>query len=82
MRRRLIYLISFVLVLSIVGNASAELVGYWKFDEGSGNAAYDSSGAGNDGAINGATWVEEGKFWPAVGRIDNVFGIATCFVFA
>jgi hypothetical protein len=61
MHKKMIYLISFVLVLSIVGNASAELVGYWKFDEGSGNAAYDSSGAGNDGAINGATWVEEGK---------------------
>ncbi len=29
---------------------------YWKFDEGSGNIAYDSSGLGNDGTIYGATW--------------------------
>jgi hypothetical protein len=29
---------------------------YWKFDEGSGNIAYDSSGNNYDGTINGATW--------------------------
>jgi regulation of enolase protein 1 (concanavalin A-like superfamily) len=34
------------------------LVGYWKFDEGIGATAYDSSGNGNDGTINGASWVE------------------------
>jgi N-acetylneuraminic acid mutarotase len=33
------------------------LVGWWKFDEGSGTVAYDSSGNGNDGSlINGPTW--------------------------
>ncbi len=32
------------------------LVGYWKFNEGSGNTAYDSSGNGNDGTINDANW--------------------------
>jgi parallel beta-helix repeat protein len=31
-------------------------VGYWKFDEGSGNTAYDSSGNGNDGTLHTATW--------------------------
>lgn len=31
-------------------------VGYWKFDERSGNIAYDSSGNGNYGTIYGATW--------------------------
>jgi hypothetical protein len=30
--------------------------GYWKFDEGSGNIAYDSSLHNFDGTINGATW--------------------------
>jgi endoglucanase len=29
------------------------LVGWWKFDEGSGTIAYDSSGNGNDGTFNG-----------------------------
>jgi N-acetylneuraminic acid mutarotase len=33
------------------------LVGWWKFDEGSGTVAYDSSGNGNHGNLkNGATW--------------------------
>jgi hypothetical protein len=31
-------------------------VGYWKFDEGSGSIAHDSSGNGNDGTVNGASW--------------------------
>ncbi len=33
------------------------LVGYWKFDEGSGTTTADSSGLGNNGTLNGATWV-------------------------
>ena len=32
------------------------LVGYWNFNEGSGNTVTDLSGNGNDGTINGATW--------------------------
>ena len=28
------------------------LVGWWKFDEGSGTVAYDSSGNGHDGNLN------------------------------
>ena len=39
------------------GNES-DLVGYWKFNEGSGNTLYDHSGNGNHGTINGATWVQ------------------------
>ena len=58
MCRKLSYLFAFVLVLSIAGNVSAELVGYWKFDEGSGTTAYDSSGNGLDGTLNGdPQWV-------------------------
>ena len=32
------------------------LVGYWNFEEGEGNAAYDLAGSGDDGIINGATY--------------------------
>ena len=32
------------------------LVGLWHFDEGSGGTVADSSGKGNNGTINGATW--------------------------
>jgi hypothetical protein len=31
----------------------------WRLDSGSGTIAYDSSGNGNDGTIDGATWVED-----------------------
>ncbi len=36
-----------------------DLIGWWKFDEGSGNKAIDFSGHGNDGTFGGTTkWVE------------------------
>ena len=31
-------------------------VAYWKFDEGSGTTAADSSGSGNTGTVNGPSW--------------------------
>jgi hypothetical protein len=65
MCRKLICLISFVLILSIAGNASAELVAYWTFDEGSGDIVYDSSGNDNNGTINGAEW-DAGKYGQAL----------------
>jgi len=58
MHRKLIFLISFVLVLSLAGGTLAELVMYWPLDEGSGTTAVDVTGNGNDGTINGtANWV-------------------------
>jgi len=54
MSKKLICLISIVLVLGLFSNASAELIARWMFDEGSGDIAYDISGNGNDGTINGA----------------------------
>ncbi len=41
------------------------LLGDWKFDEGAGDVAGDSSGHGNDGEILGATWVK-GTFGTAL----------------
>jgi hypothetical protein len=38
-----------------LGNET-NLVGYWNFEEGSGNTAYDQTLNGNDGTINGATY--------------------------
>jgi len=63
MYRKLIYLILFVLVLSvaltsIVKAADPDLVGWWRFDEGSGTTASDFSGYGNEGTLHGDTaWV-------------------------
>src|SRR3990170_5559751 len=48
----------FGIALPLIGSCSAELgpadsglIGYWKFEEGSGNAVKDSSVNGNDGTI-------------------------------
>lgn len=43
-------------MLSPKTKASGDLVGYWSFDEDSGNIAHDSSGNGNDGTVYGASW--------------------------
>jgi len=68
----------------VVGNASANsneanatptdidptLVGYWRFDEGSGTIAADASGNGNNGTLlNGPTWTT-GRIGGAV-RFDG-----------
>jgi len=66
MCKKLIYLVSLVLVLSTAGNASAELVAYWKFDEGSGTTAFDSSGNGLDGTLMGDTQWAAGKMGGAL----------------
>ncbi len=59
MYRKLIYLVSIVLLLGLVGSVSADLVGWWRLDDGSGTTAIDSSGNGNDGTINGdPKWVD------------------------
>jgi hypothetical protein len=59
MCKKLIYLVSFVLVLNMAGNALADLVVHWRLDEGSGTTAYDSSGNGYDGEFVGTPeWVE------------------------
>lgn len=44
----------------------AGLIGYWKFDEGSGTTAYDSSGNRKNGTLtNGPAWVD-GKYGKAL----------------
>ncbi len=53
MRVTLSCLILLVLVLAAGNSASAALVGHWRFDEGSGTTARDSSGNGNDGTLSG-----------------------------
>ncbi|UCE46773.1 MAG: LamG domain-containing protein, partial [Phycisphaerales bacterium] len=54
MLRRLIFLISLIVVLGLAGNAGAALVGHWRLD----GDASDSSGNGNDGVLFGdPQWV-------------------------
>jgi hypothetical protein len=73
MCRKLIYLTTSVLVLGVVltGTAKADLVGWWRLDEGSGTTAVDSSGNGNDGALQGLPQWVDGKFSKAL-QLDGV----------
>ena len=66
MCKKLICLVSLVLVLSMAVNASADLILHWKFDEGSGNTAMDSSGNGFDILLPDTTTWEDGLFGGAV----------------
>ncbi|HUU20383.1 MAG TPA: LamG-like jellyroll fold domain-containing protein [Sedimentisphaerales bacterium] len=76
MSKKLIYLTSFIFVLGLVNtgivrgvdlDTDPALVGWWTFDEGSGNIAADSSGNGNDGTLNGPVeWTTEGSIGGAL----------------
>jgi len=75
MYKKLIYLISFVFMLSLAGNTSADLVAHWKLDEGSGNTVYDSSTSGNDGTFEGDPQWVAGYYGAALafdGTDDNI----------
>ncbi|MEJ2704289.1 MAG: LamG domain-containing protein, partial [Sedimentisphaerales bacterium] len=57
MRRELIYF-SVLSSLVLTNATKANLIGWWKFDEGSGTLAYDSSGNDNHGTLRGnPQWV-------------------------
>jgi hypothetical protein len=61
MRKQSLCLLSFSLALSLILTSAvdAELVGWWKLDDGSGTIALDSSGNGNDGELQGnPQWVD------------------------
>ena len=55
MRKKLIYLTSFVLVLGFAGRTPAGLVAHWTFDENSGTTVTDLVG-GVVGNVTNATW--------------------------
>jgi hypothetical protein len=58
MSNKAVPMVSLVLVLCVIGNASGDLVAHWKMDEGSGDTIVDSSGNGHDGTLNGtAAWM-------------------------
>ncbi len=68
MRRILIYLFCLVSALGLVLTNAAEgtdpcLVGWWKFDESSGDTAADSSGNENHGTLSTTNikWTEDGR---------------------
>jgi hypothetical protein len=77
MCKKLFYLVSFLLVISIAltDTVKAELVGWWMFDERSGTTAFDSSGNENHGLLRGSPRWVAGKIGGALefdGRGDYV----------
>ena len=71
MSRRLICLSCLVFVLSLAGSTSAELVGYWKLDDGAGTVAVDSSGNGHNGELIGNPQWAEGVYGGALQFAGN-----------
>ena len=61
-----IYLTLIVLVASLTGSASAEVLVHWTFDEGSGTTVFDMSGNGRDGDFMGNPQWVTGKFGGAL----------------
>ena len=57
-------------VKEVVSPTLNNLKGYWHLSEGDGAINYDSSGEGNDGAINGATWEDQQATIPQLGLMD------------
>ena len=53
-----------------------DVIGDWHFNENAGMIAYDSSGRGNHGTLNGAVW-GDGKYNPAMSfdGVDDYVGI-------
>ncbi|MCP4450207.1 MAG: hypothetical protein GY809_02000 [Planctomycetes bacterium] len=60
MSRKIMYLLISLCLLCVQAQAIPDgLVGYWSFDEGAGDIAFDGSGNGNDGVLTGGpVWVE------------------------
>ena len=50
--------------------ALSNLKGYWALSEGAGSIAYDSSGEGNNGTINGGTYDDQQTTIPQFGMMD------------
>ena len=77
MCRKLICLFTFIVVLSIAGNASADLVAQWRFDESSGSTAYDLVG-GHDGSLEGDPQWVAGKVGSGALEFDGAGDFVNC----
>jgi len=64
------------MTMKIIRFSQKGLVGNWRFDEGTGSTAKDSSPEGNNGTIHGASWTT-GKFGSAL-KFDGVDDYVDC----
>ncbi len=62
MCKKLIYSVSFVLVLGVTASVMrADLVAYWPLDEGAGSVAHDAVGDHDGELVGGPTWISPGQ---------------------
>jgi len=64
------------MTMKIIRFSQRGLVGHWRFNEGTGSTAKDSSPFGNNGTIHGASWVR-GKFGYAL-KFDGTDDYVDC----
>ena len=82
MCRQMWYSFLLAIVLGLVwtgfaGAADPDLVGWWEFDDGSGGIAYDSSGNGNHGTIEGEASIVDDAERSKVLCLNGVDGYAS-----
>jgi len=70
MESKMLILFMLVLPAIVVTHASADMVAYWPFDEGTGDVAYDFMGL-NNAAMTDHTWVTPGKLGNAAIEVDG-----------
>ena len=58
MHRKLVFVLFFILVLSMSDRTSAELVAHWRLDDGSGAVAKDSAGDFDGTLQDGPLWIQ------------------------
>jgi Concanavalin A-like lectin/glucanases superfamily/Pectate lyase superfamily protein len=76
LRRELTCTLLVLFMLSAASTATADittgLIGWWKFDAGTGATATDSAGTAHATLQNGATWATPGQVGAAALRLDGV----------
>ena len=83
MYKKLTFLIISILIIGMASSAYADLVGWWRFNEGTGSTCIDSSGNGHNGTVLGTPQWASGPegFGPAlVFNPDSCVGV-DCGVF-
>lgn len=74
--RRSTTLAVFALALLVTAAGRAATVGYWRFEEGSGTTANDSSASDNDGFLMGNAAFLSSVPYPQINELPNVYSLS------
>lgn len=76
MRWRSTALVILTVSLCFAASSRAATVGYWRFEEGSGTTAADSSASGNDGLLAGNAAFLSSVPYPRINGLPNVYSLS------